>query len=81
MPDYDTQPTLETILTETQKGFAAVAEAMKTFREEVTAQFNEVFRRLDMIDAKIDTLNDRLLTLDARVRLHDKRISELESRL
>jgi hypothetical protein len=43
--------------------------------------FKEIDRRLGMIEAKIDTLNDRLLTLDAKVRLHDKRITELESRL
>jgi septal ring factor EnvC (AmiA/AmiB activator) len=68
MSEFNTQPTIQTLLEEMQKGFAAVAE-----------QFNEVFRRLDMIEMKIDRLNNRLLNLEAEVGLHEKRISDLEN--
>jgi tetrahydromethanopterin S-methyltransferase subunit G len=41
-------------------------------------EFKQIHRRLELIEAKIDTMNDRLLTQEAKLRLHDKRISELE---
>jgi hypothetical protein len=41
-------------------------------------EFKNIHRRLELIEAKIDTMNDRLLTQEAKLRLHDKRISELE---
>jgi tetrahydromethanopterin S-methyltransferase subunit G len=68
MSEYETQPTIKTLLEEMRQGFAAMAE-----------QFNEVFRRLDLIEAKIDSLNERLLTQEGKLRLHDKRITELEN--
>jgi hypothetical protein len=70
MSEYTTQPTMQSLLEEMRNGFAAIAE-----------QFQEVFRRFDLLEAKIDSLNERLLTQEAKLRLHDKRISELEHHL
>lgn len=67
MSTYDTKPTIENVL-----------ERIDALREDMLTGFREVFRRLDLIDAKIDTMNERLLTQEAKLRLHDKRISELE---
>lgn len=64
MPDYDTRPTIETLLEEMKKGFAAMAE-----------QFNEVFHRLDLIerrqarqDEKIDLFIAEVLELKRQMR-------------
>jgi flagellar capping protein FliD len=55
-----------------------VYEKLVQLTELCDREFKQIHRRLELIEAKIDTMNDRLLTQEAKLRLHDKRISELE---
>jgi septation ring formation regulator EzrA len=55
MSEYNTQPTIQTLLEEMQKGFAAIAE-----------RFDEVYVRLDRIETRLDAIEARLTRIERR---------------
>jgi hypothetical protein len=78
MSEYNTQPTIQSLLEETQKGFAAAADALKAFRDEMTALFNEVFRRLENIESRLDRTDRRMANHDAKIDAFIEDIIEMK---
>jgi tetrahydromethanopterin S-methyltransferase subunit G len=70
MSEYNTAPTIETVLSAINEGFKSV-----------NARLDRIENHLELVEAKIETLNDHVLTVYGKVRLHEKRISELENRV
>jgi hypothetical protein len=73
MTDYNTNPTIETVL-----------EKIEALHTEMNGRFdslrNEMRQGFAMVEAKLDRLNRRLLDMEGTSDLHDKRIASLEDR-
>jgi predicted nuclease with TOPRIM domain len=70
MSDYDTRPTIETLLEEMKKGFAAMAE-----------QFNEVFRRLDLLESRLERTERRQSLQDEKLDLFIAEVVDLKRQM
>jgi hypothetical protein len=75
MSDYDTKPTIETLLEEVKKGFAAVAAEFTVIRAQINdvhidliTQIGRLERRQTLQDEKIDLFIAEVLDLKRQMR-------------
>ena len=71
MSDYDTKPTIETLLEEVKKGFAAVALELAAVRDDISdlqATLTRIEYRQNLQDDKIDTFIKEVLELKRQMR-------------
>jgi hypothetical protein len=68
MPDYDTKPTLETLLEEIRKGFAAVTAEINDVHVDLTSQIGKLERTQKRQDEKIDLFIAEVIELKRQMR-------------